>query len=271
MRARQEVKPSQIYTEVDSSLCFGDTATQAFLFGDWSVMAAIFTHYLLTRFHVRVLQQLPGRRWLEDRISLFNKYALPSITNQDNQNFTWLIAVSESTPKDVLQIFEQSPRIELIVTPDDAPVEKHVSQMRERVLQSRSPWVITTRLDSDDAISTDYVNTVQSRFAPQKKGINFAAGWVYDPRRDLCMQVTNWCNQFISLVEPRDKSLKTVYCRKHKEMHLECHVDDSWSKTRWMQVAHGGNALNRDLWAKGRVIPNEEILEKFPWFLEAQK
>ena len=57
----------------------------------------IIKHYILTRFNLcgrnrdKSKQSTLTKEWLHHRIKLFETYCLPSIKQQTNQNFKWLI------------------------------------------------------------------------------------------------------------------------------------------------------------------------------------
>ena len=60
-----------------------------------------YKHIILTRFNLQFelgndIHTQPY--WLDERFRLFEKYCLPSIVGQTNQNFTWVILSSEQTP-----------------------------------------------------------------------------------------------------------------------------------------------------------------------------
>src|ERR1700735_3717087 len=62
-------------------------------------------HVILTRFNVRYEEDSavpsigvdPG--WLQERFRLFEKYCLPSVLGQTDQNFRWLLFFDRATPE----------------------------------------------------------------------------------------------------------------------------------------------------------------------------
>ena len=65
-----------------------------------------FSHFILTRFNVKKMwsQDKRGNKvltdeWLSHRFKLFENYCLPSIVNQENKNFIWLVYFDQDTDK----------------------------------------------------------------------------------------------------------------------------------------------------------------------------
>ena len=66
----------------------------------------MFQHFLITRFNLRLSEWQTTKRgesvlseaWLNNRFELFKTYCLPSVKQQTNQNFTWLVCFDSETP-----------------------------------------------------------------------------------------------------------------------------------------------------------------------------
>jgi hypothetical protein len=55
-----------------------------------------FHHFVLTRFNVKIglgggESVAPNLEWLVHRFDLFDKFCFPSVRNQSNLNFKWLV------------------------------------------------------------------------------------------------------------------------------------------------------------------------------------
>ena len=62
-----------------------------------------YKHLLFTRFNINSADTLSCRldpAYLKVRFELFERYCLPSVQNQTNQNFIWLLLLDENTPND---------------------------------------------------------------------------------------------------------------------------------------------------------------------------
>ena len=64
----------------------------------------MFHHYILTRFNIRLFRydkhghSIDQESWIEERLKLFETYALPSVMGQTRQDFTWILLVDSKTP-----------------------------------------------------------------------------------------------------------------------------------------------------------------------------
>jgi len=64
-------------------------------------------HFLFTRFNLRNEDWITAQdgaavlteEWLTQRLELFQKYCYPSVMNQKNNNFLWVILFDVNTPK----------------------------------------------------------------------------------------------------------------------------------------------------------------------------
>src|SRR5262245_42651568 len=135
-----------------------------------------FEHVVITRFNVRLDNSGDGKGtnpdWLLERFKLFETFCYPSLLAQTNQKFKWLVLFDEKTPepfrakalslsnwKNYLPEFVDFSLHEETGCPPGliALIGKHVDR--------RSKFLITTRIDNDDAVSTRFVELVQNHFA----------------------------------------------------------------------------------------------------------
>jgi len=226
---------------------------------------ALFEHLILTRFNVRLdwSQSNWDRTWLQRRIELFETYCLPSVRNQTNQNFQWNVFFDEKSPDFLLEKIEAYKNYENFV-----PIFTSVFNSefcRETVRQKLSPnadHVITTRLDNDDAIATDFIQNIQDHFVPKDMTfLNFLYGYRLSKSKLYLHRYSS--NSFISLIEPCQKEkLKTVYCGiahgRYKEIGNIVNIK---SKPNWLILIHEDNIGNK---CKGILQPASILLEKFP-------
>ena len=62
-------------------------------------------HYLVTRWNV----DLFDLGWLQRRQKIFEKFTLPSVEGQHNQNFEWLFISDSRTPDKFKNVLERYP------------------------------------------------------------------------------------------------------------------------------------------------------------------
>jgi Putative rhamnosyl transferase len=237
-----------------------------------------FNHFFLTKFNVRSFPDLrPGCDpvWLENRFRLFDRYCFPSVRNQSNQNFKWLVFFDADTPAAFKQKIAQYATswenfVPLYV---DFPLAygQFPPEAREIVRQEIAPdceYLITTWLDNDDAIHQDYVNMIQDNFSQQEaETLNFIFGYqLSDGKLYFDFEIAN---HFISLVEKYDpQSFNTCLCRPHKEIYQVCKsAAKIICKPAWIEVVHGSNYMN--VYRRGFRIPTGKILKEYSIETEA--
>ncbi len=165
-------------------------------------------HFLMTRFNLGLYPadmnqayrdksgQAPATdpdKWMQDRLELFDKYCVPSVMSQSNKNFTWLVVFDPKTPSKFRERIERY-RDDGVLVPlyaksrcrDEARVvasvfsgkllrflhfEAALPAAQDYVTRRLDKWteyIITTRLDNDDAIHSDFVRRVQDLVPTEK-------------------------------------------------------------------------------------------------------
>lgn len=206
-----------------------------------------FDHVVLARFNVRFQgQSPPGENWLLYRWGFFREALAASVARQTVRDLTWLVFFDRSTPgwlRD--EIDGLSPGLFTPVFLDEA--WSLAAVQREVLTVTSADYVITTRIDSDDAIATRFIEEVQSHFAHQRaQYINLLCGVQVD-RRGWVYRVDFDCNPFISYIEKLepDAAPRTVFQSfRHGDSQYHGSVLNVVSPPRWMQVVHGGNLAN---------------------------
>ena len=125
-------------------------------------------HFVLTRFNVRFAFFMERYGWsgadpayLDQRFALFEKNCLPAMKRQAVP-FRWLVFFSKSTPDAYKErargYVRECPSFEAVFVDDDLPIrgadmqETFYRYVAER-LDADAEWVITTRIDNDDAFN----------------------------------------------------------------------------------------------------------------------
>ncbi len=231
-----------------------------------------FNHFFLTKFNVRSFPDLrPGCDpvWLENRFRLFDRYCFPSVRNQSNQNFKWLVFFDADTPdafkQKIAQYATSWENLVPLYVDFPLPYGQFPPAARELVRQVIAPdceYLITTWLDNDDAIHQDYVDMIQDNFDRQEaETLNFIFGYqLSDGKLYFDFEMAN---HFISLVEKYDpQSFNTCLCRPHKEIYQVCKsAAKIICKPAWIEVVHGSNYMN--VYRRGFRIPTGNILKEY--------
>ncbi|MEL6986568.1 MAG: glycosyltransferase [Bacteroidota bacterium] len=214
-------------------------------------------HFLLTRFNVTVPswkathkgQTLRDDAWMENRLLLFKKYCLPSVVNQSDKNFRWLIYVAANTKENYKEELEKLVATYKFVKLTYVTEEVHYeTAMRADVLaKSETSYVMTSRMDNDDLLHQDYIQSIQ-KAAIEKHNvvIDIPDGYqiIGQKEKYLCKAYRNSFNPFISLVEHRDQ-LKTVYKEEHKHFQKFSDVVVLNDQRLWIEFVHDYNMKNQ--------------------------
>ncbi|QXD14292.1 putative rhamnosyl transferase [Rhodocaloribacter litoris] len=206
-----------------------------------------FTHFILTAFNVRmgVADHLvDDPTWLRHRFDLFERFCLSSVRSQTERRFTWLVFFDTRLPASFREKVKAYARWDSFVPlfVEALSPERMCAFVRERI-PSEATYVLTTRLDSDDALARDFVENVHQRFRPHTGAfLNFTCGYVFG--RDKLYAARRTSNPFITMMEPVE-NMRTVWCRPHRRL---AEVGPVWEVTTapmWLQVVHGQNLYNR--------------------------
>lgn len=209
----------------------------------------MFTHFLITRFNIQVSKHGPEKmdspdtniEWLNYRLRLFIKYCAPSVLNQSNKNFTWLIYMNSNTPASILDQMEylkQNPHINFIFLSDYPAM---LNDIISRIKNVNTPFVITTRLDNDDIVSMYFIRDIQKLFRPvHQTMINFTAGFEYSIL-DCVLRKWNlrFNNPFSSLIEDKDSpSILSIYGFAHWQIPRSVEMINVRGESYWMYLRH---------------------------------
>jgi hypothetical protein len=129
-------------------------------------------HYIITRFSIYTggksfngdLTRLFDKRRLETRFLIFETFCLPSILGQTSKNFIWIILIDPLLPKPYLKRLKDAVKghsmIHLVKYLPHINLNS-LSFIEKYVGKISTKYVITTRLDDDDALSSDFVKRIQ--------------------------------------------------------------------------------------------------------------
>src|SRR5579872_71860 len=225
-----------------------------------------FRHFILTRFNVRIEnREPPGPEWLEHRMDVFERFCFPSVRAQTNMNFEWVVFCHPEMPSAIrerLRACSAWKTFRPIFFRSSFSQDMARATISDRL--SGYSHAITTRLDNDDAISTGFVETIQSRFSGQEfEFLNFKNGYIWKGGKLYSGQ--HGSNAFITLVE-QSRDCSTVYCGNHVELNRLGPITQIEEPAGWLQVVHARNLLNQ-AWGKPHDLHG--IAESFGLSVEA--
>ena len=213
-----------------------------------------FEHFLITRFNVKEPAWKPVDKhgqptltdeWMEHRFELFEKYCVSSIRKQVSKNFTWLVLFDADTSQEWLNRLPRMCKILRVI--------EWRKELQDYLNTTNKRWIITTRLDNDDAIAPWVIDDVQKQFKEQELTfVDFPRG--YRLKDGKLYEHNEPCNPFLSLIERLGEHPKTVLAYEHGIKIAQTHnvVLGNWSSS-WIQVIHERNKVTDDV--------NKEVLE----------
>jgi hypothetical protein len=208
-----------------------------------------FTHIVLTRFNVAT-GYAPSMKgidsdWLEERLALFGKYCLPTVSGQKKATFRWIVFCNVLSPSWFKQRMAEYEHIFTTIYIDGLATDEVLTQkVRDSGLVT-TPYLITTRIDNDDAIARTHLSMVQAEFRYQtREFISFARG--LQLFRGSLYETYRSNSPFLSLIEKvaDDGTFTTVFCINHALVKKVGKVRVLWRSPQWMQVLHGNNVGN---------------------------
>lgn len=227
-------------------------------------------HVLLTRFNLPTAGREVAFRtrdgWLEQRVDLFARICLPSVAAQTEPQFDWIVYFDAQSPAWLRERVEEL-RQERDFHPcytglfDSGGWARTVREVIGPPQAGR--WIITSNLDNDDALASDYIARVRAaaRSAPasERYAINLPDGYVLCGARLFAHRHLQ--NAFTNLCEPDDGRLATTMTIRHMELADHVRVIQAEGAPGWVQFVHDSNVSNR---IRGVRIAPQAIDGHFP-------
>jgi hypothetical protein len=223
----------------------------------------MFEHFLITRFNLKLESHFGKDKrgndtqtetWLKRRFELFNNYCFPSIQGQSCQDFKWLVLFDKNTLASHLNQIEEFtnkyPNFFPVYSETGAKekVRKCLADAIHSLSKSKTPYILTTRIDNDDAFHKDLIREVQLYYKMNQVEcfLNFNYGFQYDVVNCVAVKIRYENNHFLSLLEKKDPDLKTVIFHNHSHIQSISSVISVENKKNpmWMEVIHEMNVSN---------------------------
>jgi hypothetical protein len=212
-----------------------------------------YTHMVLTRYFVGYSAGVSENdalteaqlQWLEDRFHIFRDICLPSVANQTDCNFTWLLYFGKNVPSQyisrVQDLIEPYPNFKIVLCENFDDETRQLTVRRE--LSPDTRWLLTSRLDNDDGWHRDFVKILHENVhAGVREFLNFPVGIIY--YRNKTFLYRHASNAFISFFEPVEE-FKTVYCETHVNLSRIAPIRQAPVFPAFIQVVHAGTKSNK--------------------------
>ncbi|MBN1124025.1 MAG: hypothetical protein JXA82_03395 [Sedimentisphaerales bacterium] len=229
-----------------------------------------FKHYIITCLNVGIYShrmwrpgvRLPQTEWMDHRVKLFETFTLPSVRGQSCRNFTWLVLMDHRSPPRY-KLWIESFRI-----PNLVPVylacrgldnEAVAAAVMERIEPGEYD-LITTEVDSDDAIHKDMVGIIQRLYRPQPHiwQVCFSRGVLLDLSRQKAF-LMDYPFHVPTLIEPRPTA-QSVYCWPNSELPAQT-CEQVTAHPYWLQVIHSQNVANTGQDGPSRIVHHDQPVD----------
>jgi len=200
--------------------------------------------------------------WLENRIKLFETYTLPSVLRQTDKNFKWVIRCKKDTPDILFKYLNMG-------VPIDICYSNFPDYLRSYLSKYPANYVITSRLDSDDWITRDYIAEIKKNFTGEL-GILDVDGFQFDSVKKSFYSgkyssppsiFAGKVSPFLSLIEETSEGRLplSVYFADHLEMDEHFKVLKKIDKKLYAQVVHGNNLSNEIIGFEEKEVLTDQL------------
>lgn len=244
-----------------------------------------YAHYVVTRFNITMFfgkesrdkNIIPAKTNLEDayleyRFSLFEKYTFPSLKNQTNSNFKWIVLFHAETPEKFKKKIEelQDEMKNFIPLFLDEEQSKDANKIIADYLRRdcTEKWIVTSRIDNDDFFEETYIETVQKYVEEnelERYILSLPYGLQYDLRKALLLKYFRVTNHFITLVSRKEEEVNHItglYHDKLRNYNIEIRSFND-GVPKWMEIVHEANQKNETRYAIANIIWNRELIKKY--------
>lgn len=246
-----------------------------------------YKHLVITRFNIParyegkknpVLEKVDPKTdetYLDGRMKLFEKYTYPSMENQTNKDFTWVVLFSDQTPQKYVNRLQELGNgrkwfCPLYLTDDEA--YNYDAYLYDILKRYKCDQYITTRLDNDDAVSIDLIEKIQTYCNDndiKDTLISFKYGYQYTQKNNTLSRFYYVQNHFTTLV--CSKADKTVISFPHNKIpdYIKKDIIGERNNPIWIEVIRETNFVNQSFFNIKNVIISKKALDRYacniPW------
>jgi len=207
-----------------------------------------FKHIILTRFNFGLYspekywnyyKNSDPESWMEKRLDLFETYCIPSIKNQNNKNFDWIVLFDIKTPE---KYKERIRNYHEVCEPIFSDMEGLAVKAKDKAKSVE--MIITTRVDNDDEILPDFIKIIQenrNQCSEFPFFINLDNGFLKNVKTNKIGEFNGKSNMFVSVIEKTINS-KTIYeYGNHTQLKKFGKIISIKNERLWIWNIHGSN------------------------------
>jgi hypothetical protein len=217
-------------------------------------------HFLITRFNISTIhtkdklgEETLTDAWMINRFILFERYLVPGVLCQSFKDFIWLVLFDANTPERFIKkINTYKLKINNFVPVylNNPFSSFEIKNSVQSYLNSNDQFIITTRVDNDDAIHKDFMLEVQKLFKSQNDCfIRFLNGFQWNDQYHILQKFFEKSgNHFSSRIEKVGKEFETVINVDNTTLDnlqgVEIIDVKDKRKRLWIEVVHERNITN---------------------------
>jgi len=232
-----------------------------------------FQHLIISRFNLSLydlMSEEDANCWMDYRLTLFDSFCYPSIVNQINLNFKWIVFFSDKTPLSYRKRFCKYKKMIPVYCKEQSfdDIQKTIKLWIKEFINLDAEYIITSRVDVDDMLSKDYVQGVQTEI-PMEDNIHlvFSLGYILDLASKTLIERKYVNNQFPSYIEKNSDNLKTVWFTGHHLIHKSAKTKIVEQGRRWCWILHDKNKHPGSILKnyKGQIVDIKYLQKQFPF------
>lgn len=219
-----------------------------------------FEHFLLTCFNIKRVSvaegfdnpEIESKRnslsYLDYRFDLFESITFPSVFHQCCQNFSWLVFFDQDTPEKYKQKNSMLQKKYTGFNPIYIKNDQEIATIIKQRLKQNTKYLVTTNLDNDDAISSDFIQVIQSNLKQNDLYLlNLPIGLMLLKEGLFLREYLS--SPFKILVEKIDHNIITCLRFPHHFVfqlgQKGISVYQIATKPAWLQIVHQTNVRNK--------------------------
>lgn len=221
-------------------------------------------HYVIVRFNLPWKSEAENESWISNRIKLFETYLLKTLSRQKNKSFTLDLCINANTPSKFIE--KLSKKIKSAGLKSRFLKFQSMQEFKDTLKDNYKKGDVLTRIDSDDVVSSDYIDNIQ-KFYKKNKGKNICydylqIGYLDTAKKDWSTVVYKATTMFLT-IEFNGKH--TPYSCSHdliRKLGFSVYKSDN---PNTCCVCHGTNLAN-DLERARKRFSHKKDINYFSWF-----